>query len=119
MILEPAREREPSICQTPPGKKRRLMRKETPIGFQPVDATPYNPSDKILYKENEVTYIRNHPWRTRRYTHTPCAIQNAPQLLQVALVPQTLDIDIECCMFTLIGQMIDRLEIVDERKWRA
>ena len=38
-------------------------------------------------------------------------MQSLDQLLQEALVPHTCDLDIVCAMFSLIVQMIDRLQL--------
>ena len=57
-----------------------------------------------------MTYKRTRPWPSRSYA-VSTAVQSLDQLLQEALAPHTCDLDIVSAMFSIIVQMIDRLQL--------
>ena len=57
-----------------------------------------------------MAYKRSKPWPSRSYAEST-AVQSLEQLLQEAWVPHTCDLDIVCAMFSLIAQMICRLQL--------
>ena len=52
--------------------------------------------------------------RTARCVHTPrVGAQLCPRRVLMALVPQTIDLDIVNCMFTLVHQLLARHEFAE------
>ena len=63
---------------------------------------------------NTVTYQPCRPWPSRDIAHGMSPGQRLPQFAQVLMAPQTVDVDIANCMFTVIPQLLRSLQISPE-----
>jgi hypothetical protein len=87
-------------------KRRRLVRKESCGAVSGNLAT------------RSVPYYHLHDWRSRRHAQLQLAAQHMDQRLQRVLLRGTVDYDIRNCLFTLVHQAVQRLQIQDAETWR-
>ena len=90
-------------------KRARIVRKT------PSNASQPRTQEDDVSSQSVVKYKRKHVWRSRRISEGPSA-QSMPQLIQYALLPKTLDVDVINCMLSLLPQVINALG-VDPEVW--
>ena len=72
--------------------------------------------DPRQFHNNVASYSRNRYWPSRSYVEQ-VALQRMEQLLQTALAPETYDLDMANAMFTIVVQILDRAQIIDNDLW--
>ena len=65
------------------------------------------------------TYTQKHSWRGRSFVENRMDAQEQPQYLHESLLNDTVDIDIVKSKFSLLSQMIERVELLDEGLFAA
>ena len=104
----------PSSSASSPTKRPRLSSDQEQASQS--DATPGNrlrhkQRGEDRYVSGGTTYKWKNAWRGRRVAVTPHSAQSLPQLLQYALLPDTVDVDVHNCMMTLLPQIIAKFEL--------
>ena len=65
----------------------------------------------------KVSYCQHNSWRARRYSGTTGA-QMMTRRLQKHVLCNTIDFDIKNCVFFLLPQIIERIELTHREQWK-
>ncbi len=100
------------VAGTAPSSPRRRMRRKASVSTDPSQETAVGPESRGRLTEQQVHYhyTMDRLIRTRRQADTVSAQGCSRRVLQV-LCPHTVDLDIENCMFVLLDQLVQRLEL--------
>ena len=66
----------------------------------------------------QVPYPLKGAFRSRRYVDASVAAQSMDQRMQHVLLDDTVDFDIVNCVFVLLAQVIERLQLADKETWQ-